>query len=319
MLVSDGRYVMGTILEITLVADDPEKARATLEGLFRLGEELGDRFTTWNADSELSRLNRSAGAAPRPVSAELAKLIGISVRYAELSGGSFDVTVGPLVDLWRQAGRSGKLPAAEDLEAARARVGTQHIQLGPDGVVGLRSPGVSIDLGGVAKGYALDRMRAELQRQEVRAALLSFGQSSTWALGRPPDAAGWRLLALGPGEDLLGVLSLEDRALSVSGSLGQWSEIEGRRYGHVLDPRSGQPLTRRRQALVVTGDASLAEALSTALLVQGEVEGMALVESQPDCEALLADADGRTWRSSGWDAATRFEKLEPASSPPGRP
>ncbi len=128
-------------------------------------------------------------------------------------------------------------------------------------------------------------------------------------MGRPADAPAWRLLARGPGESFLGVLSLEDRALSVSGSLGQWVEIGGRRYGHVVDPRSGQPLSQRRQALVVTRDAALAEALSVAVLVLGEGQGLALVESQTDCEALLVDASGGVWRTSGWDAAVRFEPL----------
>ena len=112
-------------------------------------------------------------------------------------------------------------------------------------------PGGAVDLGGVAKGYALDRVRERLGAR-VDAALLSFGQSSTWAIGRPPGASGWRLLARGPDGGFAGVLTLRDRALSVSEALGQWNEIGGRRYGHVLDPRSGEPLTRNRAALVVT-------------------------------------------------------------------
>lgn len=301
---------MGTVLEITLVADDREQGRAVLDELFALAERLEAVFTTWRPESELSLLNAAAGTGLQNVDVELARLLRLSLRYSELTRGSFDVTVGPLVELWREAGRRGVLPSAQEIARAREKVGAQQLRLGHDGRVAL-APGASVDLGGVAKGYALDRMLLELERRGIERALLSFGQSSTWAVGRPTDAPGWRLLALGPAEDLLGVLTVEDRALSVSGSLGQWTEIEGRRYGHVLDPRSGQPLTRRRQALVVTRDASLAEALSKALLVLGEQEGMALIETQPECEALLADADGRRWRSPGWDAATRFEALEP--------
>jgi thiamine biosynthesis lipoprotein len=105
------------------------------------------------------------------------------------------------------------------------------------------------------------------------------------------------------------VLTLADQALSVSGSLGQWSQIGGRRYGHVLDPRSGWPLERRRQALIVAPDAALAEALSKALLILGEDEGIALVAAQPGCEGLLTDADGRSWQTPGWRAAVRFEAI----------
>jgi thiamine biosynthesis lipoprotein len=300
---------MGTVLEITLVAADREQGRAVLDELFALAERLEAVFTTWRPESDLSRLNAAAGAGFQSVDVELARLLRISARYTELTRGSFDVTVGPLVELWREAGRRGTLPTAQEIERARQKVGAHQLRLGHGGRVALAA-GSSVNLGGVAKGYALDRMLLELDRRGIERALLSFGQSSTWAVGRPTDAPGWRLLALGPADAPLGVLTLEDRALSVSGSLGQWVEVDGRRYGHVLDPRSGQPLTRRRQALVVTRDASLAEALSKALLVLGEQEGMELIEAQPDCEALLADADGRSWRSPGWDTVTRFEALE---------
>jgi thiamine biosynthesis lipoprotein len=107
------------------------------------------------------------------------------------------------------------------------------------------------------------------------------------------------------------VLTLRDRALSVSETLGQWNEIGGKRYGHVIDPRSGQPLTRSREALVVTTDATLAEALSKALLVLGPIEGIALIEEWPGADALLLDEDGQTWRTSGWQDETHFEPIAP--------
>ena len=137
----------------------------------------------------------------------------------------------------------------------------------------LAHEGVSVDLGGIAKGWALDRMLPLLRERGIERALLDFGQSSVWALGAPPGAAGWRLLARGPDEGALGVLTLVDQALSVSGSLGQWVEIGGRRYGHVLDPRSGLALERRRQALVVAPNATLAEALSKGAADPGRGRG----------------------------------------------
>lgn len=305
--VTDGRYVMGTVLEVTVRAPDEARARAAIRDLFAEAERLDALLTSWDADSELSRLNRAAGRGPQRVEPELASLLRRSRRYGELTRGSFDVTVGPLVELWARAARRGSPPTSGELSEARRRVGFRQIRVLPDGRAELVSPGVSVNLGGVAKGYAVDRMRAVLERHGIGDALLNFGQSSTWAVGRPADAPGWRLLARGPGDRFLGVLELRDQALSVSGSLGQWLEIEGRRYGHVLDPRSGQPLMQRRQALVVAHDATLAEALSKAVLVLGEREGLALVEEQEGCEALLVDADGGVWRTSGWDSAVRFE------------
>lgn len=301
--LSAGRYAMGTVLEVKLVGPDREALAAARDRVFAEVERLEALLSSWRPQSDVSRLNAAAGDPVR-VDPEVAALLRRAVRLSRETRGSFDVTVGPLVDLWTEAAARDSLPAPEALAAARARVRADAIRFASDGRVAL-DRGSAVNLGGVAKGYALDRARERLG-PAVHAALLNFGQSSTWALGSPPGEAGWRLLARAPDGGFAGVLVLRDRALSVSGSLGQWTEIAGRRYGHVLDPRSGRPLTRRRQALVVAPDATLAEALSKAVLVLGPEEGLALVEARPGCEALLLDAEGGARRSAGWDAAAGF-------------
>jgi len=310
--LSDGRPAMGTILEITLFAPATPSARETLDELFALASQLDASLTLYDPHSELARLNRSAGHGAIPVDPELARILEASVRYSQLTHGAFDVTVGPLVALWTHAGQAGVLPSAAELTRARTLVNASQIRIAGSEVT-LAHEGVSVDLGGIAKGWALDEMLPRLRERGIERALLDFGQSSVWALGAPPGTAGWRLLARGPDEAALGVLTLADQALSISGSLGQWVEIGGRRYGHVLDPRSGQALERRRQALVVAPNATLAEALSKGLLILGEVEGIALVAAQPGCEGMLVDADGGSWETKGWRAAVKFEAL--AASP----
>ncbi len=306
--LSDGRPAMGTILEITLHARETALARETLAELFALAARLDASMTLYDPGSDLSRLNGAAGRGPVLVDPELAQILDASVGYSRLTRGSFDVTVRPLVALWTRAGETGAPPSAGELERARALVGAHQIRVEASGV-SLAREGASVDLGGIAKGWALDRMLPILRERGVANALLDFGQSSLWALGAPPGAAGWRLLVRGPGDGALGVLTLSDQALSVSGSFGQWVEIGGRRYGHVLDPRSGLPLERRRQALVVAPNAALAEALSKALLILGETEGVALIAAQPGCEGWLIDADGGSWQTPGWRGAVRFEPL----------
>ena len=308
--VSAGRYAMGTVLELTLVGrDEVALARARDDAVAEV-DRLEAMLSTWRSESDVSRLNRAAGAGAVVVAPEVADLLARSAELARATRGSFDVTVGPLVQLWKEAAARGELPDPTALADARARVGPDRlsVQRGAPGASASLAPGAALDLGGIAKGYALDRVRAGFG-PTVDAALLSFGQSSTWAIGHPRDADGWRLLARGPDGGFAGVLTLRDRALSVSGSLGQWNEIAGRRYGHVIDPRSGLPLTRGREALVVTADATLAEALSKALLVLGPQEGIALIEDWPGAEALLLDEDGGAWRTRGWQEATRFEPV----------
>ena len=317
--VSDGRYVMGTILEITLVGRDERDLRAALDELFDLAARLDHRLTIYDPDSDLSLLNRGAGRGPQAVDPEVAEILRLALDYARLTRGSFDVTVGPLVALWTQAAERDAPPAPGALARARSRVGPDVLRTHEDGTVELTQAGSSVNLGGIAKGYALDRMLPRLRARGIHRALLNFGQSSTWAFGAPPGSEGWRLLIRGPDEGFLGAIRLRDRALSVSGSLGQWVEIGGRRYGHVLDPRTGQPLTQRRQALVVAPDATRAEALSKALLILGEEEGVALVGAQPGCEGLLVDAAGARWMTPGWSQAVAFEpRFEPPPTGRGR-
>lgn len=307
--VTHGSYAMGTLLELTLYGPDAAALHETLQDVTQLVERLEAGMSRHDAASDVSRLNRAAGGAPLPVDPAVADILRQALHYAQLTRGAFDVTVGPLVALWTRAAERDALPEPEALERARARVAADGIELHADGRVALRS-GTSLDLGGLAKGYALDRALSLLEAPRVASALLNFGQSSSWAVGAPPGAAGWRLLVRAPGGGFAGVITLRDQALSVSGSLGQWSEIGGRRFGHVLDPRSGWPLTRRRQALVVAPSASLAEALSTALLVLGEQEGIALVAAQPGCAGLLLDADGQRWATPSWVRATRYAPLD---------
>ncbi len=317
--VSTGRYAMGTVLELILVGPDEATLERSRSDALAEVERLEGLLSTWRAESDVSRLNQAAGRGAIEVDPDVAALLARSVELAHATRGTFDVTVGPLVALWREAAERDALPDPSALESARARVGADRlaVQRGAGSASAALAPGSAVELGGVAKGYALDRARAVLGAG-VDAALLSFGQSSTWAIGRPPDAAGWRLLARGPDGGFAGILTLRDRALSVSGTFGQASEIGGRRYGHVLDPRSGEPLTRSREALVVATDATLAEALSKALLVLGPSEGIALIEDWPGAEALLLDADGSAWQTRGWQQETRFEPIpaEPVSSAP---
>ena len=304
-----GQYAMGTLLEMQLHGSDAEALALAGQRGLREVTELEARLSRWDPSSDISRLNGATGSVVA-VDEEVAALLNRALQLQQATEGSFDVTVGPLVQLWIEAAASDRLPSEEALAATRAKVGAARLVVLPQSRVVL-ADGSRVDLGGVAKGYALDRVRAGLG-PEVEAALLSFGQSSSWAIGAPPGAPGWRLLARSPDGGFAGVLTLRDRALSVSGSLGQWSEIEGRKYGHVIDPRTGVPLVTRRQALVVSRDATDAEALSKAVLILGEEQGIALAEAWPDAEALLIDEDGRSWRTPGWDAVTRYAPVADA-------
>jgi thiamine biosynthesis lipoprotein len=298
---------MGTVLEIELAARDEAAGRATLERCFERVAELERLFTRFDPGSALSLLNQAAGGAPLDVDPALARILADSREYASVTQGSFDVTVGPLVALWWEAARRGRPPSAGELAAARARVGSEGIEVSVEASrAGLARPGMSVDLGGIAKGWALDRVAEILAAEGVTSAFASFGGSSFLARGAPPGERGWRVLLRDAAGGFAGELRLRDRSLSVSGSLGQSIEIAGRAYGHVIDPRRGEPLVRAAEAAVVAPSGALAEALGKALLVLGEEEGIALVEELGDAEAFWIDATGRSRRTSGWNRAVGF-------------
>jgi len=316
--VSDGRYIMGTVLEITLCATDAVAGRRTVDTLFATATNLDALLTTFSPDSPISRLNAWAGRGAQIVPPEVADLLSLSLSYWRITDRTFDITVGPLMALWRQAAATHVLPSHAAVRQARIRIGSEKVKLLPGNRVALTRPGMAIDLGGIGKGYALDQLTTFLRKQGLSQALLDFGQSSIWALGTPPDAEGWHLLIQQPDGETVGIITLRDQALSVSGSLGQTFVVNGNRYGHVIDPRSGVPLQRDLLACVIAPSATQAEALSKALLILGEHEGIALLHRFPGVEGLLVESDGQRWMTPGWTAKEPANPQPPAFNIDGR-
>ncbi len=298
---TDGRPVMGTILEVRLC---DEAGSDPFENAFETASQLDALFTTWADDSAVLRLNRAQGRAIPEVPEPLRLVLKEAIELSRTTGGAFDVTVGPLIDVWRAAGRSGVLPSAALLAESNERVGSDRIEIRPDHSVRLPSGG-SIDLGGLGKGFALDRITAQFRAAGVTSGLLDFGQSSLVAIGAPPDARAWDLLVRRPDGPVIGIVSLRDSAASTSTTFGRSTEIAGRRYSHVIDPRTGRPVATDRLAFVTAPDASLAEALSTALVVWG-VDGLPIIERLAGVEALVVEGTRAPTRTSGFDRATKF-------------
>ena len=296
---------MGTLLDVQLVVAGD--ARSELDALFDSVIELEDRVSHYDANSDVAQLSAAAGSGPQSVDPRVRDLIELSIRYSELTSGAFDVTLGKLVDVWKR-GVATEIDY-EVVAAAREASGVEHLHVDEDGRVELSREGVKLDFGGIAKGWALDRLLPVLAEQGIHSALLSFGQSSVWARGVPPEGStagsGWKLALRLPGGGFAGRVTLRDQALSVSSSFPP----EPPRASVVIDPRTGWPVERRAIAVVITERAALAEALSTALLVLDFEEGLALVESLESVEALLVDEEGRLAASSKWQEVSRFEEV----------
>lgn len=271
---------MGMEVRIVLYARDDAHARTAARAAFDRIAALEDIMSDWRPESELRRLERR----PREwlaVSPELFCVLALAVDVARRSDGAFDPTAGPLVALWREARRTARLPNDRALDSARALVGWRHLELdsATHHRVRLGRPGMRLDLGGVAKGFILQEALRTLERDGIVSALLEAGGDIT-ASRAPPGDAGWHVEAP-HGDSLVQALAarLDGASIATSGPGAQFMEIDGRRYSHVVDPRSGMALTTSTHATVIATDAALADALATALTIVSLAKRKALAES----------------------------------------
>lgn len=303
---------MGVQVRVILYAADEAHANRAAEAAFRRFEELNQVASDYQAESELMRLCTTAGRGePQAVSPDLWLLLSTSQTVARMSDGAFDVTAGPLVRLWRRARRQGQLPSPESLQQARTRVGDHLLRLDPDRrTVELLEPGMQLDLGGIAKGFAGDEALRVVRRLGIPHALIDAGGDIV--LGDPPPGTtGWRIgiapLAAPDGPPSV-YLSLANAAIATSGDAWQFVEIDGRRYSHLIDPRTGMALTERSSVTVVAGSGTWADALASAVSVLGPQRGLELIGAVDHAETLivrLSTEGSEVLASPGFDALPR--------------
>lgn len=289
-LYYETRAAMGTTFEVYLYAESLSQAMALFESAFLEIERVEAAISTYRASSELSRINREAARKPVTTNPEVLKLIQRALLYSARTGGAFDPTVGPLVEAWGFFRGSGKYPSEDALNQARTVTGWQHVSLAQDArTIAFDREHMMIDLGGVGKGYAIDRVAAVLRSEGVRAALIGGGTSSYYALGAPPGLAGWAIDIPAPFGDnqSLATVTLNNQSLSTSGNYRRFFELEGQRYSHIIDPRTGHPVQGRVQVTVVAPRAEDSDALSTALFVMGPDAGQTLLQALPETGALM--------------------------------
>jgi thiamine biosynthesis lipoprotein len=297
---------MGTRFRILLYAADEQTARTASRAAFGRIAQLDACMSDYKPDSELMRLCARAGGPPVGVSDELFFVLSRAQDLARRSDGAFDVTVGPVVRLWRRARRTQQLPDPAKLAQARALVGYKNVRLDARGhTVQLLKPGMQLDLGGIAKGYAADEALAVLQEHGVSRALVAGGGDIA-ASDAPPDAEGWKV-AIAPLSSDEGAdgpwLLLKNAAISTSGDAEQFVVIDGKRYSHIVDPRTGLGLVGRMSATVVAKNGITADSLTKVVAVLGPEKGFPIVEGVEGASSRLVrevDKGLRTSTSRGF-------------------
>ena len=293
------RRQMGSVVRIVLYA--PEQAAQTAAATaFKRIRDLDIIFSDYRQDSELVDLCRQAGLGPQRVSAELFSVLQESMRFSRLSGGIFDVTVGPYVDLWRDARQHGRLPDPTELARAKALLGYRKVILEPrNRTVKLQQQGMKLDLGGIAKGFIAAEALRVIQDQGIPRALVDAGGDIVMG-SPPPGREGWLIAVEGVSscENPVNEVRLQNVAIATSGDTHRSVEIDGIRYSHILDPRTGLGLTKSSLVTVVAPDGLTADALATVLSLLPPKEGLALLQSMPRVSALIVGPKGP--RSQRW-------------------
>ncbi|HSW35367.1 MAG TPA: FAD:protein FMN transferase [Candidatus Limnocylindrales bacterium] len=302
--------LMDTTVEIRFQAVDSRSAEEIKDKVIGEMERLENLFSRTIKDSEISSINNSAGLRPVQVSTEVLHVVEKSLSYAQLSGGAFDPTVAPLVDLWGFLGQEFRVPTAHEIETALTLVDYQLVEVDATAeTVYLPLAGMSLELGGIAKGYIIDRALAVLVQAGVQDAFLNAG-GDIGLLGSRPDGSPWRIGVRHPRDnrEIVAVVPVRDKAVTTSGDYQRFFEENNIRYHHLLDPFTGLPARSLASVTIIAPTALESDALSTAVFILGPEEGMALIERLPNVEAILVTPDLEILISSGLEGVAQLHQ-----------
>ncbi len=286
---------MAVPIRIVCYAASEAEARQAARAAFARIRELNAVFSDYIPDSEVSRLCEAAGSGEAvPVSDDLWKVLVLSRDLAEKTGGAFDVTIGPLIRLWRRARTLRELPREYRIRQAQALVGFDKVRFDERRqAVELTVPGMKLDFGGIAKGYAIDQALATLRKHGISRALVDAG-GDIGVGDPPPGREEWivGIAPLNPGEPPGYFVKASHCAVATSGDRYQFVMVEGKRYSHIVDPKTGIGLTHHSEVTVIAPNATLADALATGVSVLGPAEGLTTAERFPEVACLVLQGQG---------------------------
>ena len=285
VLVYKKKYIMGTVFEIAAYDQSSEHASNAIERAFQEIVRLDDLMSNYKPDSALSTLNRSAHFHAEKVPSDLYRVIDQAVQFSRLSDGKFDISIAPLVNLWKAALRGEGTPSRAQREDVRSCVGYEKVELSPPDRISFRSSCLQLDLGAIGKGYAVDRAAEVLHSMGIRDALINAGGSTIFAMGAPPDHIAWLVHLRDPSNKIDPQVMLQDGSVSTSEQTAP-SLLGNDSAGHIIDPDTGMPLKTVFTVSAVSRTATVSDALSTTLLLLGPTKGKELIRSMADVSAI---------------------------------
>ncbi|AZA74594.1 FAD:protein FMN transferase [Chryseobacterium indoltheticum] len=287
--------LMGSKFEITLVDKDSLSAEKNIDKSVSEIRRIENLISEWNPETQISEVNRNAGIKPVKVDAEVFALTEKGIYFSQLTDGAFDISIVAMDKIWKFDDSMNELPSEESIRNSVKNVGYQNIILDKsNSTIFLKNKGMKIGFGSIGKGYAADKTRELMKSFGVKAGIINAsGDISTW--GTQPDGTPWAIGINNPFRDdtIAAVLYLKENAVTTSGSYEKYAEINGKRYSHIMNPKTGYPSTGLTSVTVVGSNATMANGFSTSIMVLGRKKGLKLIKKFPDYQYLLITDAGK--------------------------
>lgn len=298
--ISKENIVIGTLCSVKIYDN---QNRAILEECFNKLEELENTLSINKANTTIDEVNANAGVKPVKVSKEILDLVEYSFKYSEISGGLFDISIGPLVKLWHIGFDDEQVPSSKEIEAAKSKINYKDIIIDHnESTIYLKNKGMMLDFGAIAKGYAADSLNKILDENNVKSAIIDLG-GNIFAKGKKLDDSNWLVGVQDPDEyrgDSLGNIEIENKSLVTSGIYEKYIEGDGAKYHHILNPFTGYPEENELLSVTVISDLSIdGDALSTTLFLMGKEKGLEYAESRDDIDVIYVMKNYDVFLSSG--------------------
>ncbi|GJQ58035.1 MAG: hypothetical protein D8M57_01415 [Candidatus Scalindua sp. AMX11] len=295
---------MGTVFDISAYISDKSEAEKVFNEVFNEVNRLDNLMSNYKTQSDLSKINQKAVSEPVACDDELAYIIEQSIQYGDITKGAFDITIGPLMKKWGFFKEQGRIPDKKELESVLQAVSYKNIHIeekttksllrgsSSEKVISFANPHTQVDLGGIGKGYAVDVAMKRLHKNGIRSALINFA-GNVYASGSPPGRKSWIIGLQNPrnNKEILGSFEITGKAVSTSGDYEKFFTMNGERYSHIIDPRTGKPVQGIASVTIIADSATKADALSTGVFVLGLNEGMKLIEKLSDVEGIIVYED----------------------------
>lgn len=299
--------LMGSRFEITVVANDSLQANQHIDIAVKEIARIETLISSWDPNSQTSEINRNAGIKPVKVDQELFELIERAIGISKLTDGAFDISYASMDNIWKFDGSMTQMPTEEEIKNSVKKVGYQNIELDKTkNTVFLKNKGMKIGFGAIGKGYAADKAKNLLIKENVPAGIINAsGDMNTW--GKQTNGEPWKVAIINPFDKskAFGMLPILNGAVVTSGNYEKFVTFNGKRYAHIIDPRTGYPTTGILSVTVFAPKAELADALATAVFVLGKEVGLDRINQLPNVECIIVDEKGNLLKSNNIKIETK--------------